>query len=138
MRVSYRPYRAVHSGLNAFPGFHPGLFSLLPTGGIAGCLGPASGTQDCTISPGDAAFSLHQVGQGIVDAGQAAFAFGAQPIERLRIKTYAHRPPFSRREKMKIAPSGVRRGGGSGKDRTPPAFNAKSCLEQRRESTFRI
>jgi len=49
MRVSYRPYRAVHSCLNAFPGFHPGLFSLLPTGGIAVRPSPAFGT--CKGSP---------------------------------------------------------------------------------------
>ena len=42
-----------------------------------------------------AAFSLHQVGQDTVDAGQAPFAFGTKPIE--------HPRPFSRREKMKIA-----------------------------------
>jgi hypothetical protein len=31
---SYRPYRAVDPNFDAFPGFHPGLFSLLPPGGI--------------------------------------------------------------------------------------------------------
>jgi len=39
-----------------------------------------------------AAFSFHQVGQNIVDAGQVSFAFGAQPIEHMWIETDAHRP----------------------------------------------
>jgi hypothetical protein len=32
---SYRPYGAEDSNFMAFPGFHPGLFSPLPTGGTA-------------------------------------------------------------------------------------------------------
>ena len=41
----------------------------------------------------DPPFSLHQVAQNIVDAGQVAFAFGAQPFEHMRIETDAHRNP---------------------------------------------
>ena len=41
-----------------------------------------------------AAFSFHQVGQNIVDAGQVSFALAAQPIEHLRIEADAHRPPL--------------------------------------------
>ena len=46
----------------------------------------------------DAPFSLHQVAQNIVDAGQVAFAFGAQPSEHLWIETDAHRSPCAVRQ----------------------------------------
>ena len=38
----------------------------------------------------DAAFSVHEVAQDIVDAGEVALAFGTQPNERLRVETDAH------------------------------------------------
>ena len=50
--VSYRPYWAVDSNFGAFPGFLPGLFSPLPTGGIPFLdhfkkqMEPASATED--------------------------------------------------------------------------------------------
>ena len=47
------------------------------------------------LSPrADAAFSVHQVGQNIVDARQVSLALAAQPIEHLRIETHAHSPPL--------------------------------------------
>ena len=53
---------------------------------------------DTALSPHpNAPFRLHQVTQNIVDAGQVAFAFGAQPFEHLRIETDAHRSPWAER-----------------------------------------
>ena len=113
MRVSYRPYRAVHSGLNAFPGFHPGLFSVPPYGRgktaverpRAPGLAHRGGGPGIALSPRSGPpFSLHPIGQNIVDAGQVAFALGAQPIENLRSRRTLTARRCSRREKMKIAP----------------------------------
>ena len=48
-------------------------------------------------SRADAAFGVHQVGQDVVDAGEVAFAFGAQPGEHLRVETDADRQPCALR-----------------------------------------
>jgi hypothetical protein len=67
---------------------------------------------------------VHQVGQDVVDAGQVAFAFGTQPIEDLLGEADAHRPRFSRREKMKIAQCGAQRNPEVTFPRQPPSRRA--------------
>ena len=98
---------------HAFPGFHPGLFSLAPSGskktnpeafasGFAeymlayerteyiGCplIGALSQAPLKLSSP---PFRFHQIGQNIVAPRQVPLALGAQPLQHIRIKPNANR-----------------------------------------------
>jgi len=55
---------------------------------ILGTPGPAFGPGIALSPRPNPPFRLHQIAQNIVDAGQAPFAFGTQPIEHLRIETH--------------------------------------------------
>jgi len=79
------------------PGGTPILPSFLAKGKVAGC--PISRSWELGLHgflESGAAFSFHQADRHSVDAGQAPFAFGTQPIEHLR------RSPGGK--KAKIAP----------------------------------
>jgi hypothetical protein len=57
-RISHCPYGAVAPDLDAFPGFHPGLFSV-----------PPAGRRGALSARGDAGVGVYQVVEDVIDVG---------------------------------------------------------------------